>query len=196
MSRRTVRLDPRFSPRGGFTLLELCIVLFIIVLLAGAAMPAMESAFTEQALRTDAHQLSLMVKTAMIKSGEQQRPYVISLDGKSLLMEPVPDAVVAAGAATAADSSGPVTSSTADSDADSGPAPEDVTMSQTLENPLKFPDAVKKNTWDVLPSVNWTFTPAGLCPLPRVRLERGNAYIEMSFNPLTGDVEDESTYLP
>ena len=32
--------------------------------------------------------------------------------------------------------------------------------------------------------------------MPRVRLERGPAYIEMSFNALTGDVEDETTYLP
>ena len=52
----------------GFTLLEMCMVLFIIALLFGVTMPAMQSAFVEQAVRRDAHQLALMVKTAMIQS--------------------------------------------------------------------------------------------------------------------------------
>jgi hypothetical protein len=47
-----------------------------------------------------------------------------------------------------------------------------------------------------LPSARWTFEPAGLCPLPRVRLEHGTAYLEMSFNALTGDVEDEAFSIP
>jgi type II secretion system protein H len=168
--------DPRRARRRGFTLLELCIVLFIMALMAATAMPAMQSAFTEQALRGDAHQLSLMVKTAMITSGEQQRPYRISYDGKVVSLEP------AAAAATG--------------DAAATPDPTDVTMTQTLGNVLKFPDAEKKNVWETLPSVNWTFEPSGLCPLPRVRLQRGAAYLEMSFNALTGDVEDEAFYLP
>lgn len=155
-------------------------VLFIIALLAGAAMPAMNSAFTEQALRNDSHQLSLMVKTAMIKSREQQRPYVVSLDGKELMLEP------AAGAVTG----------DATPDASSAAKPEDISQTHTLGDTLKFPDTEKKNAWETLPSVTWTFEPASLCPLPRVRLERGSAYIEMSFNALTGDVEDESAYLP
>src|SRR5258708_4071627 len=54
--------------RGGFTLLELCMVLFIIALLFGLAMPSVESAFVEQGVRRDAHQLALMVKTAMMQS--------------------------------------------------------------------------------------------------------------------------------
>ena len=60
----------------------------------------------------------------------------------------------------------------------------------------KFPDAKKKNAWETLSSVRWIFQPEGLCPMPRVRLQRGDAYIEMSFNALTGDVEDEASYLP
>jgi type II secretion system protein H len=181
---------PRPARRDGFTLLELCVVLLIIALLAGAAMPAMESAFTEQALRTDSHELSMMVRTAMLTSSEQPRPYLISLDGKSLLLIPVPDAKPAPDATSAPSGDGTDAAPAPDA------APEDVTMTQTLGNVLKFPDAEKKNTWETLPSVRWTFDPNGLCPLPRVRLERGKAYIEMSFNALTGDVEDEADYLP
>jgi prepilin-type N-terminal cleavage/methylation domain-containing protein len=157
MTRRAAHRFPRLARQCGFTLLELCIVLFIIALLAGTAMPAMESAFTEQALRGDAHQLSLMVKTAMIKSDEQERPYLIILDGKDLLMEPAPS----------------------NDEAKADAPQEDVKMAQTLGNKIEFPDAEKKNAWDTLPSVRWLFQPHGLCPLPRVRLQRGKAYIEM-----------------
>ena len=175
------------SQRDGFTLLEMCIVLFIIALLACAAMPAMRSAFLEQALRADSHQLAMMVKTAMLTSSEQGRSYLISLDGKNLTLEP-------AAAASAADApTGPVA---ADDDPDAAALPEDVTQTQVLGNVLKFPDAQKKDKWETLPSVSWTFEPNGLCPLPRVRLARGDAYVEMSFNALTGDVEDESLYIP
>jgi prepilin-type N-terminal cleavage/methylation domain-containing protein len=186
MNRHAVSIPPRLARRRGFTLLELCIVLFIMALLASTAMPAMESAFTEEALRGDAHQLSLMVKTAMLKSSEEQRPYLLNLDGKELLMEPTPDPMAAAEAAPDSRSSSSDPESVIDR----------TIMTQTLGNTLKFPDARKKNTWEALPSVHWTFMPAGLCPVPRVRLERGRAYIEVSFNALTGDVEDEATYLP
>jgi type II secretion system protein H len=183
MGGRNSSLIRSFAKRRGFTLLELCIVLFIMALLAAAAMPAMNSAFTEQALRSDSHEFSVMVKTAMIKSREQGRTYVITLDGRNLALEP------AAGAVSAA--AGDADKNDADDDA----KPEDISQTHTLGNVIKFPDAEKKNVWETLPSVAWTFDPAGLCPLPRVRLERGDAYIEMSFNALTGDVEDESVYL-
>jgi type II secretion system protein H len=171
------------AKRQGFTLLELCVVLFIMALLAGAAMPAMNSAFTEQALRSDSHELSVMVKTAMIKSREQGRSYVIRLDGKNLALEPAAGAVSSAPSEVGKD------------DADDDVPPEVISQTHTLGNVIKFPDVEKKNAWESLPSVTWTFDPAGLCPLPRVRLERGDAYIELSFNALTGDVEDESVYL-
>lgn len=168
------RCDAR---QRGFTLIELCIVLFIMALLAGAAMPAMQSAFTEQALRCDEHELSMMVKTAMIKSGEQQRPYLLCYDGKNLSM-------------------GPASAVTVDEKALIDDTSEDAAMTEALGNTLEFPDAVKKDSWETLPSVKWTFEPGGLCPLPRVRLQHGVAYLEMSFNALTGDVENEAFYLP
>ena len=161
----------------GFTLLEMCIVLFIIALLAGVAMPAMNSAFVERALRNDSHAFSLLAKTAMIRSSEDQRPYVLTLDGKELTLAPV----------DVHDASAP---------ADAPAETEVVPMTQTLDNALKLPDATTSRKWDTLTTVSWTFEPDGLCPLPRLRFERGDSYIEMGFNALTGDVEDEAENLP
>src|SRR5476649_2895486 len=92
------------SLRRGFTLMEMVIVLIIIALLFGVTMPAMQSAFVEQAVRKDAHQLALMVKTAMIQSAEQHRAYVIELTDSTMALHPVgeaaadPDATPAAAA--------------------------------------------------------------------------------------------------
>jgi prepilin-type N-terminal cleavage/methylation domain-containing protein len=188
MDRRLSALIFDRSQSRAFTLIELCIVLFILALLAAAAMPSMESAFKEQALRNDAHQLSMMVKTAVIQSEDQERPYQLTLDGKELVLMPVRDAVSQEKSDGGVGSAAGQDSADDQSDAD--------VDNWTLGTGLKFPDATKKDTWESLPSVRWVFQPRGLCPLPRVRLERGSAYLEMSFNALTGDVENQAAYIP
>ena len=45
-------------------------------------------------------------------------------------------------------------------------------------------------------NTSWTFKPGELCPAMRVRITRGDAWLEMSFSALTGNVEDEKTYFP
>jgi len=158
-------------------------VLLIIALLAGLALPAMDSAFNERSLRNDAHVFSVMAKTAMLKSAEDQRPYTMELQGSNLVLEPA-RAILNDHDTVHADSD------------DERENPDSTTETETLSNPIKFPDANRKNKWETLPSVKWTFQPEDLCPLPRIRVERGQGYIEMSFNALTGDVEDEGYYLP
>ncbi len=169
-------MSRRPAAARGFTLLEMCIVLFLIALLAAAAMPALNSAFNERALRDDSHAFSVLVKTAMIRSSEDQRPYILSLNGKELALAPA--ALSEEEAAATPD------------------APTPQTQTEKLENTLKLPDATKPHVWDAAPALSWTFEPNGLCPLPRLRFERGASYIELEFNALTGDVEDEADYLP
>jgi hypothetical protein len=167
-------------------------VLFIIALLFGLSLPAMQSAFTEQAVRRDSHQLALMVKTAMIQSAEQHRPYVIDLTGTTMALHPVGEA--------AADPDAADSDSSAATDGTANAAgPVDVEVTSNLDPPNKFvvPDPQKANAWISMPdNTSWTFQPGELCPATQVRLTRGDAYLEMSFNALTGNVENESTYLP
>jgi len=173
---------------SGFTLLEMCMVLFIIALLFAVTMPAMQSAFVEQAVRKDAHQLALMVKTAMIQSAEQHRAYVIDLTATSMALHPVGEAAKEADA-----------SSTDDADAVSDkPATEAVDVTSDFDPPNKLlaPDPQKSDAWIDMPPTSWIFQPGELCPATRVRLTRGDAWLEMSFSALTGNVENEATYLP
>jgi type II secretory pathway pseudopilin PulG len=174
--------------RIGFTLLEMCMVLFIIALLFGVTMPAMQSAFTEQHMRKDTHQFALMVKTAMIQSAEQHRAYVIDLTSTSMALHPMGEA------AKEAD-----TSSSDDSDAAANnPVTEDVEVTSEFDPPNKLliPDPQKANAWIDMPPTSWIFQSGELCPATRVRLKRGEAYLEMSFNALTGNVDKEGAYLP
>jgi len=173
--------------RSGFTLLEMCMVLFIIALLFGVTMPAMQSAFTEQHVRKDAHQLALMVKTAMIQSAEQHRAYVIDLTTTSMALHPMGQAAKEADA------------STDDSDAGANTlAITDVEVTSDFDPPNKLlaPDLQKANAWVDMPPTSWVFQPGELCPATRVRLARGDAYVEMSFSALTGNVENEGANFP
>ncbi len=175
--------------RGGFTLLEMIIVLVIIAIMAGLSMPSIKSAFTEQGVRKDAHQLALMVKTAMIQAAEQNRPYVIDLTSKTIALHPA--------GIDAADPDAPETSD--DADAATGPAQVNVAVTTTLDTPnqLQFPDAEKADKWDPVPDgTQWVFDPGELCPTTRIRILRGDAWIELTFSALTGNVEEEKNYLP
>jgi hypothetical protein len=164
----------------------MCIVLFIIVLLLGVTMPAIQSAFVETAVRKDSHQLALMVKTAMLQTAEQHRPYDIDLTSTTMALHPaqadpaaVPDVPQAV-------------------DNNNAPLIEDIEANTTLDpaNKLMEPDPIKVNAWTEMSPTTWTFEPGELCPTTRVRFARGEAWIELSFNPLTGNVENESTYFP
>jgi prepilin-type N-terminal cleavage/methylation domain-containing protein len=176
----------RWSFQGGFTLLEMCMVLFIIALLLGVTLPAIQSAFVEQAVRRDSHQLALMVKTAMIQSAEQHRPYVINLTATTISLH------LADETAKPTDSSAPDDASAPSSDA------AGVEASAELDRPnkLQVPDPHHTNAWTAMPPTSWFFQPGELCPASRVRLIRGKAWVTMSFDALTGNVADETSYLP
>jgi len=166
-------------------------VLLIIAIMAGLSMPAMQSAFTEQAIRKDTHQLALMVKTAMIQSSEQHRSYVIDLTATSMALHPEGQ--------TPADADAPLTADDADADDSTNVAPVDVELTTTLNSPnqLLIPDPDKAGSWVAMPDgTEWVFEPGELCPATRVRLKRGDAWLEMSFAALTGNVENEADYLP
>jgi type II secretory pathway pseudopilin PulG len=165
-------------------------VLVIIAILTGLSMPAMQSAFTEQAVRKDSHQLALMVKTAMIQSAEQHRTYVIDLSDSSMALHPQGEAPA---------DPDTVNTATFDDDAATNSAPVDVEVTSDLDpaNKLVIPDPLKVDAWILMPDgTQWVFQPGELCPATQVRLTRGHAWLQMNFNALTGNVENESTYLP
>jgi len=155
-------------------------VLFVIVLMLGLTLPSIQSTFVEQAVRNDANQLSLMVKTAMLQSADHHQPYVIDFEGQSMILHPALD----------------VTKTTSEDDDSKASVDGIIFSSFNGSNKLFFPDPDKPKVWLHVKSDSWIFKPGELCPAPRVRLVRGNAWLEMSFNALTGNVENETAYFP
>lgn len=171
--------------RRGFTLLELCVVMFILLLFIGLAMPAIDSAFTEQRVRNDAHEISLMVKTAMQQSLDEHRPYFLSMAQPEVMLS----------------SASPAAKNEAEDNATQADTPPDspdffVSYQLDSQNKILSPDPDKPRSWRPLPSITWIFQPGELCPLPRLRLVRGTAWLEMNFNPLTGNTENEQSSFP
>jgi len=176
--------------RRGFTLLEMCIVLVIIVLLFGVTTPAIQSAFTEQTVRQDAHQLALMVKTAMIQSAEQHRDYVIDLTETTMALYPASEAPADPDASSSTDDAASAAAG------DSTMADVSVTSKLAPSNQLLVPDPIKVNAWVPMPPTRWTFQPGELCPATLVRVARGDAWLSMSFDALTGNVANETYSVP
>ena len=190
MMRCAVPAQGARSARRGFTLLELCIVLFIMAILVALLIPTMDSALTEQNLRNDSHQLALMVRTGMIQCAEQHRNYVMELTSTSMSLHPEgitpkPADDIAASLQRDEGTLDPTTQT-------------DVVMTQDLDpaNKLEIPDPQKDNAWIEMPAATWVFQPGELCTATRVRMTRGNAYVEMSFAPLTGAIQNEASYIP
>jgi len=182
-----------FFNRRGFTLLEICTVLVIIAIFLGAMMPAMQSAFVEKDVRDDARQFSLMVKTAMLQSADQNRNYVIDLTSAMISLHPEGDT-----SNPDADTDKASAPANSEDDSDKNPVPRDFVATSPFDklNKLLVPDPEKPNGWVDMPATSWVFKPGQLCPATRVRLSRGEAWLEMSFNPLTGNVENETAYFP
>lgn len=193
-----MRFCAAFDPAGaacwrvrscrGFTLLEICMVLLIIMILLAATMPSIQSAFVEQAMRNDTRQLALMVRTAMLQSEEQHRVYVMDLTSTSMDLYP---------AGNRKNDEKPSSGDEAPeaSGDSSGGA---VSISGKLDRPNIFvvPDSHKPGGWEAMPATSWIFKPGNLCPATKVRLVRGQAWLELNFNGLTGNVESESAYIP
>jgi len=149
---------------GGFTLLEICIVLCILALVLGAAMPQVSSWLAEEKLRAPARKLELLARTARAAAMERQRPV-------DVVILPAALALTEADAAPGKDDL-----------VRSYPIPEEaVVMTRPWGEPAL---ALRKET-------RWRFQPDGLCEPMEVEFSRGSARISLTFDPLTASVAEE-----
>ncbi len=193
--------SPSLQDGRGFTLLEMVIVLVIIAILAATSIPAFSSALTEHRVREDGHELALMVRTAMIKSAEQRRPFIIDLTKTTMALHAQGEVAQQDSASSAAlfrDSGS--TDTNADTPVTDQAAMSTVDVEQTLDagNKLQVPDVTKTLGWSDMPNdgVEWVFQPGELCPASKIRIVRGDAYLEMDFAALTGGIDEEKYYFP
>jgi len=183
MTSGTGRSSP-FPPAGraGFTLLEICFVLFIVALVFGAAVPALSGWLAEQRLRGPAGELELLARTARLAAMDRQRPCEVVLrHGLLRLVDPATEAAQEAEAAA------------------KGNAAKELPPDPTLPRPYRFSPEITLLTrpWGAeafanRPETRWRFLPNGLCEPLQVKFLQGASEIDLTFDPLTATVSDET----
>lgn len=151
---------------GGYTLLEIALVVAIIVLLVGAAVPLATGFVREQRLRDTVRELLVLAKTARADAVTTGRATEVVFLKNGFALKRGTD------------------------DEEAG---ESVRLGRGMsyrlfpfgsEKPLK-PDGQR-----------WIFQPTGLCEPLAVRIIEGEGWIEVRFDPLTAGIADESYYIP
>ena len=160
------------SGRAGFTLIEICLVLLILALFLGLAIPNLRSTLVESQIRADEVQLSNRIQQLMDSATERGRSFRLELSANGARVEAEP---------------GEPANSAADAAGD--PA---------LLRPVQFVggDSLSWSGPDADSRSQWQFQPHELCPLPRLRISQGRAWMEFDCNPLTGLPENETSYFP
>jgi type II secretory pathway component PulJ len=167
------RHSERFS-RGsrGYTILEICLVLFIGSLIAAISLPLISTVLEEQRLQTVSRKLEQMARIARHHALTSHHTYRILFRAGSFALEPVP----------------------AQSDQDrERPAAEVYKLPSGITFQLK---RWQETGWHKPADESWVFEPNGLVEPVQVKVVQDKAWIELAFDPLCAAVQSERSYMP
>ncbi len=150
---------------AGFTLLEICLVVFIVALLVAMSVPSLGGLFAERRLRTSLDALDSLVAAAQRRSVSEQKTYLLVWD-KQGRVRLCPEELPAKERAALPVELGP------DANGETKP----VAGAYTLE----LPAALRVN-----PRPEWAFWPTGNCEPAVVRYEGPAGRWTAAYHPLT-----------
>jgi type II secretory pathway pseudopilin PulG len=152
---------------AGFTLLEICFVLFIVAVLFAVAAPPVAKQFQEEQIRKPIRELQSFAKTARRLSMEQNRPYQILLLNGGYLLEPV--------------------------ERKEG---DNQSMRYDLPNRVTFEiQRPTDRSLQRVEDARWIFTPNGLCEPITFFFQRGNDWVRFRIDALTARIENEESFI-
>jgi len=167
------------SGSSGFTLLEMIICLFILALMVGMAMVGLKDVLGDDDLREASRQLEIFAKTARSQALDLNRDQELLVLPRSWELRQVQ-------------------AKPEEGDEKDKEEEENVRV-LTYQIPKSVTLKIKRwgsSKWEKPDNLSWVFTSSGLCAPHRFRFERDKSWMEMSFNPLTGNTELEEFYLP
>lgn len=174
---------------SGFTLMEMLVSLFLIILIVTFAAVSVDSVSEEARLQRPATEVKSFAKRAVKSAVAEQRSYsVIFYPSFFLMRETYPEMV--------------------EEEQDFGfnlfgDAEDEEALRSIVVYKHELGDgvAVEVRRWNAAEWVapeeeEWVFEPSGLCEPLSVRFTRKGGYVEIDFNPLTAGVQDERLYIP
>jgi type II secretion system protein H len=177
--------------RGGFTLIEIVMVLAIAAIISAGAIGLMVSSSDERTLRRVSGEIELMAKQARTTAILHQTPYAVEFSEEGIRLLPLAQAIEAASKKS---------SKSRRKELKSGEADTSGSRQLALENGM----AVSIRRWksEVLLNTNkkavhlWRFDPDGLCEPISVHLVYGKSWYEDTYHPLTATISDTQSYAP
>ena len=76
------------SRRDGFTLLEICLVIMIVLLLVGLTVPSVNGLLAEQRMKKTFEQFDDFVRKAQLRAVTERRAMVMIWDGEGITVQP------------------------------------------------------------------------------------------------------------
>jgi type II secretory pathway pseudopilin PulG len=151
-----------------FTILEVCVVLFIIAVMFTVAVPTASHLLDEEKLQGPIRELQAFARTARRDAMMNNQPYVVLLLNDSYLLRPL------------------------DTKKDSGRKP------RTYDLPAGVTFAIKRlGDREFLKKTdeNWVFSPNGLCEPMRFIFQRNDDWVRFRVDPLTATIQNEGSFI-
>jgi prepilin-type N-terminal cleavage/methylation domain-containing protein len=153
----------------GFTILEVCVVLFIVAVIFVVAAPPAAHLLDEEKLQKPVRELQRFAKTARRDAMLEDRAYEVLLLNDSYILRPVSKDPGGAG---------------------------NTPMSYELPADITF--AIKRlsdRDFARHADARWIFSPNGLCEPLTFLFQRGSDWIRFRVDPLTATVQTEESYI-
>ena len=185
---------------GGFTLLELVVVMLITALLAGGAIGYMVLSSDERALNNATGEIEVLAKRARTVAALQQRPYALEFFENRVSLMPLAEAMVPPGDRDAILEAQEIAAAEQAAQAPEGqPAAgfDTVHAGWELDGDMRmFVRRWASEEWIPVNEKNrqvWRFDPEGFCEPVSLRIEMGESWKQSDFHPLTGAIRDSSS---
>jgi len=153
---------------AGFTILEVCVVLFIVAVLFVVAVPPAAHLFDEEKLQAPIRELQAFARTARRNAMMEDRSYEVLLLNDSYVLRPVDN--------DKENEKKPVTYG----------LPSDVTFAIKRLGDREF----RKEA-----DARWIFSANGLCEPITFLFQRGGDWVRCRADPLTATIENEESFI-
>jgi len=151
-----------------FTILEVCVVLFIIAVMFAVAVPTASHLLDEEKLQGPIRELQAFARTARRDAMMEDRPYVVLLLNDSYVLRPV----------------------------DVSKDPEHKPLTYGLPAGVTF--VIKRfgdRDFAKQTDASWVFSPNGLCEPIRFLFQRNGDWVRFRVDPLTGTMQDKESFI-